>query len=285
MDLVANYQCITGEGPLWHPDEGVLYWVDIPNGYLYNYDPRNNVAKKVFQSGQIGGFTIQEDGGLLLFMEKGAVKILKDGKLSTILGGIEGEEHSRFNDVIATPDGSVFCGTMPSGNKPGSLYKLDRDRKISLMIEDAGISNGLGFSNNLDYAYHTNSTRRTITKYEFDSDTSRLGKGKIIVSTPDDGSVPDGLTVDAEDCIWSARWNGWALYRYNNLGGEINKVIFEVKKVSCPTFGGDGYKDLFVTSAGGDDLAINGPLAGATFKLNLKVKGKPEFRSKIKIEM
>ena len=80
MDLVANYQCITGEGPLWHPDEGVLYWVDIPNGCLYNYDPRNNVAKKVFQSGQIGGFTIQEDGGLLLFMEKGAVKILKDGK-------------------------------------------------------------------------------------------------------------------------------------------------------------------------------------------------------------
>ena len=283
MDLVANYQCVTGEAPLWHPDEGVLYWVDIPNGCLYNYDPQNKVAKKVFQSGQIGGFTIQEDGGLLLFMEKGAVKFLKDGNLSTILESIEGEEHSRFNDVIATPDGSVLCGTMPSGNKPGSLYKLDRDRKISLMIEDAGISNGLGFSNNLGYAYHTNSTRRTITKYEFDSDTSRLGKGEIIVSTPDDGSVPDGLTVDSEDCIWSARWDGWALYRYNSLGGEIAKVIFEVRKVSCLTFGGDDYEDIFVTSAGGDDLPINGSLAGATFKLNLQVKGKPEFRSKIKM--
>jgi len=283
MDLVANYQCVTGEAPLWHPDEGVLYWVDIPNGCLYNYDPQNKVAKKVFQSGQIGGFTIQEDGGLLLFMEQGAVKFLKDGNLSTILESIEGEEHSRFNDVIATPDGSVLCGTMPSGNKPGSLYKLDRDRKISLMIEDAGISNGLGFSNNLGYAYHTNSTRRTITKYEFDSDTSRLGKGKIIVSTPDDGSVPDGLTVDSEDCIWSARWDGWALYRYNSLGGEIAKVIFEVRKVSCLTFGGDDYEDIFVTSAGGDDLPINGSLAGATFKLNLQVKGKPEFRSKIKM--
>ena len=283
MDLIANYQCITGEGPLWHPDEGVLYWVDIPNGCLYKYDPQNRVANKIFQSGQIGGFTIQEDGGLLLFMEKGTVKILKNGELTTVLEGIDGEEHSRFNDVIATPDGSVFCGTMPSANKPGSLYKLDRDRKISLMIEDAGISNGLGFSDNLKYVYHTDSTRRTISKYEFDPDSSRIGKGKVIVSTPDDGSVPDGLTVDAEDCIWSARWDGWALYRYNNLGGEINKVTFEVKKVSCPTFGGDGYKDLFVTSAGGDDLAINGPLAGATFKLNLKVKGKPEFRSKIEM--
>ena len=283
MELVANYQCVTGEGPLWHPDEGVLYWVDIPNGCLYNYDPQNKVAKKVFQSSQIGGFTIQEDGGLLLFMEKGAVKVLKDGELTTVLESIAGEEHSRFNDVIATPDGSVFCGTMPSSNKPGSLYKLDQDRKISLIIENAGISNGLGFSNNLGYAYHTNSTKRTITKYEFDPDASRLGRGKIIVSTPDDGSVPDGLTVDSEDCIWSARWDGWALYRYNSTGGQINKVTFEVKKVSCPTFGGDNYEDIFVTSAGGDDLSTNGPLAGATFKLNAQVKGKPEFRSKIKM--
>ncbi len=46
MDLVANYQCVTDEGPLWHPDKGVLYWVDIPNGCLYNYDPQNKVTKK-----------------------------------------------------------------------------------------------------------------------------------------------------------------------------------------------------------------------------------------------
>ena len=56
-----------------------------------------------------------------------------------------------------------------------------------------------------------------------------------------------------------------------------------MKKVSCPTFGGDNYEDIFVTSAGGDDLSTNGPLAGATFKLNAQVKGKPEFRSKIKM--
>ena len=79
MQLVANYKCSTGEGPLWHPDEKLLYWVDIPIGCLYSYDPKTDLANKFFQSGQIGGFTIQADGSFLLFMEKGAIKLLKDG--------------------------------------------------------------------------------------------------------------------------------------------------------------------------------------------------------------
>ena len=129
MQLVANYSCSTGEGPLWHPDEELLYWVDIPVGCLYSYDPKSNSSRKILQSGQIGGFTIQTDGTLLLFMEKGAVRLLRDGKLTTIVDEIKGEEHSRFNDVIAAPDGSVFCGTMPSDKKTGSLYKLGLDKK------------------------------------------------------------------------------------------------------------------------------------------------------------
>lgn len=283
MQLVANYKCSTGEGPLWHPDKKLLYWVDIPIGCLYSYDPETHSTRKIFQSGQIGGFTIQSDGSLLLFMEKGAVRLLRDGELTTIVDEIKGEENSRFNDVIANPDGSVFCGTMPSDKKPGSLYKLGLDKKISLVIENAGISNGLGFSNDLKHVYHTNSTDRTISKFDFDADNSRIGRREIIVTTPDDGSVPDGLTVDADNCIWSARWDGWALYRYNTAGEEMDRINFDVKKVSCPTFGGSNYEDIYVTSAGGEDPNNNGTFAGGTFKLNYPTKGKAEFRSKIEI--
>ena len=283
MQLVANYKCSTGEGPLWHPDKQLLYWVDIPIGCLYSYDPETNSTQKIFQSGQIGGFTIQTDGSLLLFMEKGAVRLLRDGELTTIIDEIKGEENSRFNDVIANPDGSVFCGTMPSDKKPGSLYKLGLDKNISLVIENAGISNGLGFSSDLKHVYHTNSTDRTISKFEFDPDKSRIGSREIIVTTPNDGSVPDGMTVDAEDCIWSARWDGWALYRYNTHGEEMDRIDFDVKKVSCPTFGGSNYEDIYVTSAGGEDPDNNGILAGGTFRLNYPTKGKAEYRSNIEI--
>nr|MBA2277535.1 SMP-30/gluconolactonase/LRE family protein [Chloroflexia bacterium] len=38
-EVVIDAACETGEGPLWHGDEVVLYWVDIPAGRVYRYDP------------------------------------------------------------------------------------------------------------------------------------------------------------------------------------------------------------------------------------------------------
>ena len=38
-ELLADYECETGEGPLWHPDERKVYWLDIPLGRLFRYDP------------------------------------------------------------------------------------------------------------------------------------------------------------------------------------------------------------------------------------------------------
>ena len=63
----------------------------------------------------------------------------------------------------------------------------------------------------------------------------------------------------------------------------VNKITFTTKKVSCPTFGGPDYGDLYVTTAGGDDIEENGSLAGALFKLDVDVRGKPEYLSKITI--
>ena len=44
IEMIADYQCEIGEGPLWHPLERRLYWVDIPAGRLFRYDPSTNLA-------------------------------------------------------------------------------------------------------------------------------------------------------------------------------------------------------------------------------------------------
>ena len=38
-ELIADYECETGEGPTWHPLEKRVYWIDIPNGRMFRYDP------------------------------------------------------------------------------------------------------------------------------------------------------------------------------------------------------------------------------------------------------
>ena len=177
MELIANYKCTTGEGPLWHDSEKVLYWVDIPNGHLYRYDPSSNTHGLVFTGppdAAIGGFTIQQDGALLFFMERGRVIRWANGETHTIIQGLDGEEDSRFNDVIAAPNGTVFCGTMPTDSHPGTLYHLDLKGEMTKVINDVGISNGLGFSNDENVMYYTDSVARKIYAFDFNHFTSAI---------------------------------------------------------------------------------------------------------------
>ena len=93
-EIVADYRNEVGEGPLWHPDEQRLYWVDIPNGRIFRYDPATGGHEQFFEGPVIGGFTIQADGSLLLFMERGAVAVLKGGRLEYVIDRLPGEEET-----------------------------------------------------------------------------------------------------------------------------------------------------------------------------------------------
>ncbi len=286
LTLCANYACETGEGPLWHSDEKTVYWVDIPPGKLFRYDPATGEHEQVFQGDSpLGGYTIQEDGSLLFFMGRGHVANWHKGTLTTVVESIEAELDGRFNDVIADPEGRVFCGTMPIGDRGGKLYRLDLDGALTVVIEDAGTSNGMGFSRDLKTFYHTDSKRRTITRFDYDRASGEISNPRVIVHETDPArGIPDGMTMDAADTIWSARWDGYRMVQHDGDGNVLSEVSFPTKKVSSVTFGGDDYTDMYVTTAGGHNTAENGETAGALYHLNLGVQGKPPFRSRIQVK-
>jgi sugar lactone lactonase YvrE len=281
-ELIADYHCVTGEGPLWHPDERRLYWLDIPPGKLFRFDPATGQHELCYQGdGAIGGFTIQEDGALLLFGERGAISIWREGQVTPVIPEIAGETDGRFNDVIAAPGGRVFCGTMPTQAHDGRLYRLDPDGTLTTLLEGVTVSNGLGFTPDRTGVYHTDSMKKTITLFDFDEATGAISNGRIFKDLNDEAGIPDGMTVDAEGYVWSARWDGGVLVRYAPEGSEVLRVNFPALKVSSAVFGGDDYSDLYVTTAGGQDKAANGPGAGALYRLRPGVRGVPEFRSRV----
>jgi D-xylonolactonase len=61
------------------------------------------------------------------------------------------------------------------------------------------------------------------------------------------------------------------------------RILFPAKKVSCVTFGGEDYTDMYVTTAGGDKKETDGEHAGGLFRLNMGVRGVPEFFSKVRL--
>ena len=280
-ELIADYQCETGEGPLWHPVERQLYWADIPRGRLFRYDPATGVHEQFYQGEVVGGFTIQADGALLLFMARGAVAVLRDGVLNYVIDELPQERAGRFNDVAADPAGRVFCGTMPVDGRLGTLYLLDLDGSITPVVDGVDISNGIGFTPDERKMYYTESTARRIYLYDYDRGSGAISNRSVFLETPNDGTVPDGMTVDAEGYVWSARWDGSSLYRYTPDGTEERRVRFPAKKVSSVVFGGEDLTDIYVTTAGGQNKAEEGAGAGALFRLNLGIPGKPEFLSRI----
>ena len=280
-ELIADYACRTGEGPMWHPLENRLYWLDIPAGRMFRYDPATGTHEPCYDGDVVGGFTIQADGALLLFMAGCAVKIWRNGEITTLIKGIPGEEQARFNDVIADPAGRVFCGTMATADRPGRLFRLDTDGTTSQVVNDVGCSNGLGFTLDQSRMYYTDSTAREIYLFDYDPATGGIENRQVFVTVGPDDGIPDGMTVDADGCIWSARWDGGCLVRYTPDGKEERRIAFPARKVSSVTFGGINYDQMYVTTAGGDNKPGEGEGAGALFRLVTDVRGVPEFYSRV----
>ena len=285
-ERIADYECEVGEGPLWHPLERRLYWADIPAGRLFWYDPATGRHDMFYDGHVVGGFTVQADGSLLLFMERGRVAVLRDGTLTNVIEEIAGEEELRFNDVIADPEGRVFCGTIPldetkEGSMFGRLFRLDTDGTVTKVQDDIGISNGMGFTPDRRRMYFTDTLQSGIDIFDYDETTGGISNRREFVRSPADEGSPDGMTVDAEGNVWSARWGGSMVVGYTAQGEEIRRVKFPTGAVSSVIFGGEDYTDMYVTTADGHDRANAGPNAGAVFRTNIGVKGVPEFLSRV----
>ena len=87
---------------------------------------------------------------------------------------------------------------------------------------------------------------------------------------------PDGSTIDAEGCLWNARWDGGCIIRWAP-DGRIDRVVkLPCRRVTSCIFGGPDLDTLYVTTVryglSEAELAEQ-PLAGGIFALDAGVQG------------
>lgn len=278
-ECLADYACECGEGPLWHPDEQRLYWTDIPTGRMFWYEPATGHHEQCYEGEVVGGFTLQQDGSLLLFMAGGAVRVWRQGFVRTVLEEIPHERDSRFNDVLADRRGRVFCGTMGGPEKRGRLYRLDPGGALEVMLEGLGCPNGMGFSPDGQGFYFTESVERVIYRFDYDEASGALSNQQVFARVCEADGMPDGMTVDAAGHVWSARWDGHCLVEYDDRGRVRQRLVLPARKISSVIFGGTGYNDAYLTTAGGREKAQEGASAGCLLRLRSVAAGVPDFRS------
>lgn len=278
VESLANEHCVTGECPLWHPEQNAVYWTDIPNGHLFRYFLGENRWERFYSGPEVGGFTFQADGDLLLFRVNEIVKLSPDGAETLVVNDID-SAMERFNDVTTDPEGRVFAGSIGVTNESGGLYRVDHDGTVTRLFTGTGCANGMGFTPDHKRFYWTDSTAGEIYIFDYDRATGAIANRRVFFSPDDSKGIPDGLAVDSKGFIWSARWDGYCLLRHSP-SGEVEDIIeFPVAKVSSVCFGGTDLKDLYVTTAGGSDGSNSDD--GTLYHVRVEVPGLPENRSQI----
>jgi len=283
VERVVDYQCHLGEGPLWHPIEKCLYWLDIPRGMVLVYDPSTKTHHVAYEGEPVGGMTLQADGSLLFLMAKGIIANWRKGKL-TILTQIKDayEQERRFNDAIADPMGRVYAGTMSLQDYTGRLYRINTDGTVVLLLENVKISNGMAFSPDHNKLFFTETRARKIHVFDYEQTTGSLTNQRTFTDIPqeEEEGLADGLTIDSQGYLLSARFGGSTVVRYSPNGAEERRIHIPTPNVTSLIFGGDNLDDLYVTTAARQDRPADS-LAGALFKLKPGIRGVADFVSRI----
>jgi sugar lactone lactonase YvrE len=286
VEVALEAHARVGEGPVWDERTQTLVWVDILACVVHRFDPSSGVDRAVDVGQPVGTAGLRADGGLVLALRDGFATLSDAGELTLIADVEKDNPGNRMNDGKPDPAGRFWAGTMAFDPKPGqgggALYRLDPDFTVTRMLSDVTLSNGLDWSPDLRHMYYIDSMTQRIDLFEFDASDSSLSSRRIFIDIPREAGLPDGMTVDAEGAVWVALHGAGVVHRYLP-NGQLDAVVRVpgAMLVTCPTFGGPDYRDLYITSMvhglTADALAAQ-PLAGALFRCRPGVQGRPPFR-------
>jgi xylono-1,5-lactonase len=277
---IAPVEAVLGEGPVWVERDQALWWVDIKGRAVFCWREGEALARWTPPL-RICSLAPAARGGFVAGTEQGFM--WADPSESRYEPIHDPEAHlpdNRFNDGKVDREGRFWAGTMDDREQEarGTLYRLDPD--LGVQAADSGymVTNGPAFSPDGRTMYHTDSARQTIYAFDLDDHGSAYGR-RVFARFAEGDGYPDGMTVDAEGCVWIAFWDGWCLRRLSSEGEVLQKLDLPVARPTSCAFGGPALDRLFVTSAriGLDENArAVQPLAGALFMIETSVRGIPE---------
>ncbi|MEU9051714.1 SMP-30/gluconolactonase/LRE family protein [Streptomyces sp. NPDC048384] len=276
-EVAVRAEAELGEGPTWDPASGLLVWIDILGARIHTYDPVSGRRTVRTTHQHIGAVKPRAGGGLVLNLRDGVAVLDPDHNFRWLHH--EPVPGRRANDAAVAPDGSLWAGTMRYDEAAGggTLSRITGEASVEVVLDDVAVSNGTGWSPDGRLMYYIDSPTRRVDVFDFAD--GRPVNRRPLVEIEDGAGFPDGLTVDAEGCVWVALWDGAAVRRYTPAG-ELDRIVpLPVPRVTACTFAGPDLTDLYITTAR-VGLASPPALSGSVFVVPGAGKGlaQPAFR-------
>ncbi len=271
-----------GEGARWVGDRVVL--VDIPTGRLLEADPENpgrlrQLVKLDVPLGAVAPLANSTDEWIAA-CGTGIALIRADGRLEWLETPEAGKPvRMRMNDGCADPAGRFWAGSMAFDFTPdaGSLYRIDRDGRVTRVLDGVTIANGPAFDAAGTTMYFTDTARGRIDRFTVDGESGVLGDRRVFVQMKHGSGYPDGMAVDDEDHVWVAMWGAAQVRRYRPDGSLAETISVPTGQPSSVCLVGRDEPQLFVTTAA---EGLKDEFAGALFAMPSRVRARPadEYR-------
>lgn len=282
VECVLAAKPLQGEGPLWSPGRGVLYWVDILGPALHVFDPRQGSDRSIPFPVMLSALAETSDGRLAIATQRGVQLFdLATSRLAPLVDPEPGLGANRLNDAKVDRRGRLWVGSMAIDGSPGhgSLYRIDGRGRVTAVDSGFAISNGIAWSPDDRYLYFIDSGTGRVYRYDFDLASGSVGARTTLIAFAEESGRPGGMTVDAEGFLWIAHYDGWAVSRFAPDGRLDRRIVLPVPRPTSCIFGGEGLGDLFVTSARirlSAERIAEAPLSGSVFRVATGVRGLPE---------
>ncbi|MGW1914293.1 SMP-30/gluconolactonase/LRE family protein [Streptomyces sp. NPDC002076] len=272
-EVAVRAEAELGEGPTWDPATGRLIWLDILGMRVNTYDPVTGRRTVRTTEQHVGAVKPRAGGGLVLNLRDGVGLLDPDDTFRWLHH--EPVPGRRANDAAVAPDGSLWAGTMRYDEAPGggTLTRLTGDGTVRTVLSDATVSNGTGWSPDGRLMYYVDTPTRRVDV--FDHDGERVQGRRPFVEIEEGAGLPDGLTVDAEGCVWVALWDGGAVRRYTPAGVLDRVIPLPTPRTTACAFGGADLTDLYITTAR-TGLPAPHPLSGSVLVIPDAGKGLPQ---------
>ncbi|AUH65269.1 SMP-30/gluconolactonase/LRE family protein [Paracoccus zhejiangensis] len=278
VSVAASTRDVLGEGPVHDVADGSLRWVDIGRALWHRLDLATGEVTTQAVEPALTGFAPTDSGDYIGAYVTGIARLDAQGRRGDWLAQPEaGITTNRFNDAGTDPAGRFIAGTMnmAEGAPTGALYSF-AGGDLSVLRSGIGIANTIAFSSDGDRLYTADSATGDLAAYAYDPRTGRMGE-RIDSFRPDLDlpGTPDGSAMDAEGCLWNARWDGGCVVRLAPDGRTLAVIDLPLRLPTSCCFVD---RSLYVTTSTWDyseaDLLAQ-PMAGNLLRIDVDVAGHP----------
>lgn len=270
---ISQTQHLLSEGPFWCDKQQALYWVDIPANTVWCWQQESNQYQHWVMPVKVSAVFTTQSKRLLVCLADGVAYLDPDTtELEYLCKLDEDQPTNRSNDAKCDAEGVLYVGTMDDAEEQssGRLWRIDSKGEKTCLLDNIGISNTLAWADSNTRFYFGDSMQGKIHAYPW-PDFKDVRTETAFVKTPE-GMGPDGSTIDAQNNLWNAQWDGSRVVCYRPDGTEHHVINLPFARPTSCVFGGKDLKTLFITSASvglSDDELAAQPLAGHVVSVHL----------------